>query len=344
MKALTALAFSLALASGAAAQHAPGTFPHVVEGSFNAPDGSYTLEQSVVIEAPAEVLFNAYTDPKEFVRWNAPHAWSDLRVGGSLEASYAKEAHQGDPTNIKQRIVTFLPNRLIVFQNVQSPPGFPHPEEFRRTYIVLRYVPVQANRTRVSVAITGFGDTPADKELEGFFRGGDGQLLEAMKKTYDGARAAPPAGKWQRALVQSVEFAGDKACVWRQFSDEAAIRAQGIPFAHVELKNGGLMEEGFEPQPKPGETIRHRMLTLIPGELMLLRNEATPPGVPGGERYKEVVQAITIEPNETGRITLTIAHTGYGDGADWDKLYSFFESHNPSFLAQVKATCAAKGG
>lgn len=340
MKSLAALALSLTLASAAFAQP---KHPHVVDGSFTAPDGSRTLEQSTVIDAPAETLFRAYLDPAEFARWNAPKSWSELRVGGTLEASYSPAAKQGDPGNIRHRIVTFLPNRLIVFQNLQTPPRFPHPEVFQKTYIVLRYLPLAANRTRVSIALTGLGDTPADRQIEGFFREGNAQLLEKMKAVYDSAPVAPAPAPYERALTQSVEFAGDKACVWRQVSDEAAIRAQGIPFAHVELKNGGLMEEGFEPQPKPGETIRHRILTYLPGDLMVLRNEQTGPGLPGADLYKQVVQVIDIAPTPTGALRVTLAHTGYGSGGDWDKLYSFFESHNPFFLQQVKATCELKG-
>lgn len=340
MKALAALALSVALASTVAAQP---NYPHVVDGSFTAADGSHNLEQSISIDAPAETLFRAYIDPREFAKWNAPRSWTDLRVGGALEASYSPAAQPGDPGNIRHRIVTFLPNRLIVLQNIQTPPRFPHPEVFQKTYIVVRYLPLTANRTRVSIALTGFGDTTDDKQIEGFFREGDAQLLEKMKAVYDGASAAPASAAYQRALIQSVEFAGDRTCVWRQFSDEAAIRAQGIDYAHVELKNGGVMEEGFEPAPKAGQTVRHRILTYIPGELMLLQNQQTPPGLPGAALYKQVVQAVAIEPTEDGKIRLTLAHTGYAAGGDWDKLYIFFESHNRSFLQQVQAICAAKG-
>lgn len=342
MKAFAALALSLGLVTTTAAQP---NYPHVVEGSFIAPDGSRTLEQSIVIDAPAETLFRAYVEPREFARWNAPESWTDLRVGGTLEASYAPDARAGAAGNIRHRIVTYLPNRLIVLRNMQAPPRFPHPEVFQKTYIVVRYLPLASNRTRVSIALTGFGDTADDQQIEGFFRQGDAQLLEKMKAVYDGVGVA--AGLLQptpdRALIQSVEVSGDRACVWRQFTHEAAIRAQGIAYARVELKNDGLMEEGFEVPPKAGQTIRHRILTFIPGELMLLQNEQAPPGLPGAERYKQVVQVIDIAPTPTGAVRLTLAHTGYGAGGDWDKLHGFFESHNPSFLQQVKAACATKG-
>lgn len=338
MKILIALAFSLALAGGASA--APAKYPHVVDGSFTGQDGSRVLEQSTEIEAPAAVLFYAYVNPAEFARWNAPKSWNELRVGGTLEASYQATAKQGDAANIKHRIVTFLPNRLIVFQNIQTPPGFPHPEVFQKTYIVLRYLPLSQTRTRVSIALTGFGDTPADKQIEGFFRDGNAQLLEKMKAVYDGAKTTAPAlPTGERLLVQSIDIKGTAACAWKAYTDEATLKASGIPFVRVELKNGGVLEEGFSPQPKPGETIRHRIITCLPERLIVLRNETTPPGLPGAALYPKVVQVVSVEPQPDSRVRLTIAHTGYGSGGDWDGLYGFFKEHNPEFLTATKAAC-----
>jgi hypothetical protein len=52
-----------------------------------------------------------------------------------------------------------------------------------------------------------------------------------------------------------------------------------------------------------------------------------------------VVQVIAIEPRGKGKIRLTISHTGYGSGADYDELYAFFRTHNPEFLTGAKKLC-----
>jgi len=110
------------------------------------------------------------------------------------------------------------------------------------------------------------------------------------------------------------------------------------------MKNGGVIEEGFSPNAKLGgnETIRHRIIAYLPERLLVLRNEATPPGPPHAELYRNVVQVISIEPREKGLTRFTISHTGYGAGAEYDQLYDFFAKGNPSYLTATKALCEKK--
>jgi uncharacterized protein YndB with AHSA1/START domain len=147
-----------------------------------------------------------------------------------------------------------------------------------------------------------------------------------------------------RVLQQSIDIAAAPACIWRSLTDEAGIKAFGLPLAHVELKNGGVIEEGFSPNAKLGgnETIRHRIIAYLPERLLVLRNEATPPGPPHAELYRNVVQVIAVEPRESGQTRFTISHTGYGAGGDYDQLYDFFSKGNPSYLTGMKKLCEAK--
>ena len=356
----TLLALALLIAAPAAAQIQPplAKYPHVEESSFKAPDGSRTLEESVVIDAPAAVLWRAYVEPKEFARWNAPMEAVDLRVGGAIEASYDAGAKVGDPDNIKHRLITWLPGRLLVFQNIQAPKSFPHPEVFQRTVITGRYEPQGPSRTRVVIAVSGWGSSPADDQLYGFFRSGDAELLEKLRTVYGGAPAAAApaapdpvsasvhdssftAADGQRTLQQWIDIRGPASCVWQAFTDPAALRASGISFARVELRNGGGVEEGFTLDPKPGETIRHQIITYLPESLLVLRNQATPTGLPGADLYPTIVQVISIEPQGLGVVRLSLAHTGYGAGGGYDDLYGFFRAHNPAFLTGAKARCEA---
>ncbi len=59
-----------------------------------------------------------------------------------LEASYDPAHAIGDPDNIRHRIITFLPGRLIVFQNIQAPHALPGAEAFKRTVTILEYQPL----------------------------------------------------------------------------------------------------------------------------------------------------------------------------------------------------------
>jgi uncharacterized protein YndB with AHSA1/START domain len=176
------LALALLLAGPVAA--APKA-PDVVETSFVTPDGQSDLQQSVVISAPVAVLWKSFTDPKEFARWNAPVAAIDMRVGGTLEASYDPKHPLGDPDNIKHRVITFLPERLIVFQNIQAPHDLPDADKFQRTVIIVQFEPLGPSRTRVTLSCTGFGADDASKRIYAFFHQDNAEELERWKRVYE---------------------------------------------------------------------------------------------------------------------------------------------------------------
>lgn len=167
----------------AAAQ--PPTTPDVADTSYVTADGARNLQQSAVIDAPVAALWKAFVDPAEFRRWNSPVAAIDLRVGGSLEASYDPAHKIGDPDNIRHRIVTFIPDRLIVFQNIQAPHALPNADRFQRTVTVVQYEALGPARTRVTISSTGWGTDPQSAQVYGFFQQGNAELLEKMKQVYE---------------------------------------------------------------------------------------------------------------------------------------------------------------
>jgi len=178
---------ALGAAAGGAAAELSKT-PDVADTSFVTADGARTLQQSVTIAAPAAALWKAFADTEEFKRWNSPVAAVDLRVGGTLEASYDPKHALGDPDNIKHRIVTFLPGRLIVFQNIQAPRDLPDAQAFQRTVTIVQYDPAGDGRTRVTISSTGWATDAPSARLYHFFQVDNAELLEKMKTVYE-ARA-----------------------------------------------------------------------------------------------------------------------------------------------------------
>ena len=181
---LCAAAASLALATPILAAEVKN--PDVVDTSFTTPDGARDLQQSVIIDAPVAVLWKSFTDPAEFKRWNSPVSAIDMRVGGSLEASYNPKAAIGDPNNIKHRVITFLPQKLIVFQNIQAPHELPGAEAFQRTVIIVQFEPLGPARTRVTLSCTGWANDPASDRLYRFFEADNAEELETWKHVYEG--------------------------------------------------------------------------------------------------------------------------------------------------------------
>ena len=188
---LQILTLAAALVSGAAIAQTPAPpeakAPDVVDTSFVTADGQSDLQESVVINAPVAVLWKSFVDPKEFARWNAPVAAIDMRVGGTLEATYNRDKPIGDPNNIKHRVITFLPERLIVFQNIQAPKELPNADRFQRTVIIVQFEPLGPAKTKVTLSCTGFGADPASQAIYRFFQVDNAEELERWKHVYEGA-------------------------------------------------------------------------------------------------------------------------------------------------------------
>jgi uncharacterized protein YndB with AHSA1/START domain len=178
---------SILIAGIALALAAPGTAqnPGVTDTSFTAPDGTRTLQHTAVIAAAVAILWKAFTDTAEFQRWSAPNSAIDLRTGGSLEASYDAKVKLGERDTIRHRIVTYLPEKMVVFQNQQAPRDLKDGELLAQTVTVIQYEPLGPNSTRVTISSTGWKDTPAWNGLYKFFQSGNAQTLAAMKKVYE---------------------------------------------------------------------------------------------------------------------------------------------------------------
>lgn len=165
---------------------APAEKVQTVEGK--AADGTRFYEDSLVIAAPVAKLWAAFTDQAEFRRWSAPVSAVDFRLGGAIEASYDPKGRIGDPDNIKNAFIAYVPERLLVFRNVQAPAGLPGREAYGRTVKVVEFAALGPDSTKVTVSGVGFGTGEDFDKLYGFFVGGDARLLEALRGAYAPAR------------------------------------------------------------------------------------------------------------------------------------------------------------
>jgi len=178
---------SLLLLAGAQARAAPAEAVRTVEA--RAADGSRYYEDSLVIHARPDVLWKAFTDTATFQKWSAPVSTVDFRLGGAIEASYDPKGKLGDPQNLKNAFIGYLPGRLLVFRNVQAPQGLPGHEVYGQTVKIVQFEPVGPDATRVTVSGVGFGDGPAFDPLYRFFVEGDGELLKALRTAFETAAA-----------------------------------------------------------------------------------------------------------------------------------------------------------
>ena len=180
------LAALLAIAGAAQAQiQSPPPSPVTTVLTTEA-DGTVTLDQRVVVNAPLAEVWQALTTSDGWRGWAAPFAVVDLRPGGMIETSYRPDAQAGSPENIRNLVLAYLPKRMFAIRNVQAPPKAPFDvPTFQSMHTVVLVEPLTERTTAVSFVQPGYrAGEPYDTVLK-HFRWGNGWTLEQLKKRFD---------------------------------------------------------------------------------------------------------------------------------------------------------------
>jgi len=171
------LALALLLATAAQAQP-----PAVQQKTGTAADGTRFYEDSLVIHAPAHRLFQAFTDAAAYKSWSGvPIAAIDFRIDGAVEAAYDPAGRLGDPQNVKNQLVAYVPDRLLAYRNVQAPDALPGHADYGKTAKTVELEAIDPTTTRVTVSGVGFGTGDGFDKLYAFFSGGDAAMLVQLR-------------------------------------------------------------------------------------------------------------------------------------------------------------------
>ena len=177
---LAALLISVAVARA----QSPPDFPHVANTSFVEANGDRSIQLSIVIAAPPEKVFAALSSAEGWKSWAAPFVTGEARVGGVLETSYDPAAKPGDPGNIQNQIVAWIPNRLVVLKNLKAPAGFEHADLFAKTATIIELT-AEGGGTKVTLSGVGFGPGPGFDALYAGFSWGNAYGLENLKRAVE---------------------------------------------------------------------------------------------------------------------------------------------------------------
>jgi uncharacterized protein YndB with AHSA1/START domain len=160
-------------------------FKDVANTSYTEPSGERSIQLSVAVPASAHDVFTAFTTSQGFASWAVPIAKVELRIGGYIEASYDPNAKIGDPGNIKNAIVAYVPDRVLVIHNIQAPPDFADPDLFQRTVTVIEFIALDPKHTRVTITNAGYGSGGGFDTLYRHFEWGNAYTLQALKTRFE---------------------------------------------------------------------------------------------------------------------------------------------------------------
>jgi uncharacterized protein YndB with AHSA1/START domain len=80
---------------------------------------SSEITKSIIIDAPASVIFRALTDEKELVQWMPRSARMEARVGGEYEFNFYRTTTHAE-TIARGRILELVPDRKLVYTFASS--------------------------------------------------------------------------------------------------------------------------------------------------------------------------------------------------------------------------------
>ena len=206
--AVAAISGGAAAASNAAPEPSWRDFKEVSNSSFLESNGDRAIQLSIDVAASAHDVFGAFATSEGFSSWAVPVAHVELRIGGFIEASYDANAKLGDPGNIRNEIIAYVPDRLLVIRNVQAPPGFADPELFRHTSTVIEFAHQDATHTHVTLTNAGYGTGERWDRLYRHFEWGDAYTLAELKARFDHGPvdwAAREASRKAAAAAHTVE-------------------------------------------------------------------------------------------------------------------------------------------
>ena len=137
-----------------------------------------------------------------------------------------------------------------------------------------------------------------------------------------GVAEAAPA---QRVLTTEVIVPAKVEDVWAAWTTPQGIATFFAPQGSVDLRVDGIYSIYFNPEGKPGERGAEgmRIVALEPMKHFAFTWSA-PTSIPSVRAQRTIV-ALDFAP-EGDKTKLTFTQWGWGEGADWDKAYDYFDN------------------
>lgn len=141
------------------------------------------IAKEVVVDATLERAWDAWTTREGITSFFAPDARIEPRVGGAFQVYFDPTAEPGLKGADDMRFMALQPKKMISF-DWNAPPSLPEVRK-QRSFVVVRFEPVNERQTRVLLHHTGWGEGGEwDKAYEYFDRAWD-HVLANLKQRFE---------------------------------------------------------------------------------------------------------------------------------------------------------------
>jgi len=141
------------------------------------PDGMLALRHTASIPASLAQVWQAWTTSDGLMTFAAPLVHLDFRLQGIWESSYNPKSTLGNPANIQNEILAYLPMEMLTIRIHRTPPGFPDPEMAQRLWTVIRLRSRDDSTTEVELTMLGYQPGDESSPVYQMFRRGNALTL-----------------------------------------------------------------------------------------------------------------------------------------------------------------------
>jgi uncharacterized protein YndB with AHSA1/START domain len=141
------------------------------------------LNKEVLVPAPIDAVWQAWTTSEGIISFFAPEAEIDARVGGAFHVHFDPLAKPGMKGADDMRYMALQAPTLLSF-DWNAPPHLAQARQ-QRTFVVVRLKEVDGKSTRVTLHHTGWGDGGEWDQAHAYFDRAWGSVLENLKKRFE---------------------------------------------------------------------------------------------------------------------------------------------------------------
>ena len=134
-----------------------------------------------------------------------------------------------------------------------------------------------------------------------------------------------PAHAAERSIDKQIEVAATLDQAWDAWTTREGITSFFAPDAKIEPRVGGAFQIYFDPLAQPGLKGADDMRYMaVQPKKMISFDWNAPPSLPEARQQRSFV-VVRFEPLADKLTRVTLHHTGWGEGGEWDKTYTYFD-------------------
>ena len=164
------------------------------------------LDKEVLVAATLDQAWAAWTTREGITSFFAPDARIEPRVGGAFQIYMDPGAAPGMKGADEMRYLALQPKRMLSF-DWNAPPSLPEARA-QRTFVVVRFFPVDEAHTRITIHHTGWGDGGEWDKAYAYFDRAWGLVLGNLQKRFE--QGPRDWTEWLRQLDAGRAKAADK--------------------------------------------------------------------------------------------------------------------------------------